>query len=261
MNAHSWNIQTADGTCRSFCSCVKQNIWEPTMLAQDCRVNTVRMKGSVSPCRCTMDAIWITGSLSASGKIPVAGWDPDGETLRLLFFGQSYEISLRYGTSQANKSSPFLPAHSMSKLSTRSGAILCHSPSAGWLIKSVQPTSTSYWHKETCGTNAVAERFWTLFCTRKKKLKRSCFTHTHLARIPRVVVAGVLLLTHLVLAFGKFNPTASDHIAVHHKPGDKKWHKEREGEKPCLVLICRQHFFQIHGPLLKHAHTWSQSQY
>lgn len=51
---------------------------------------------------------------------------------------------------QANKSKPFLPAHSMSKLRTRSGAILCHSPSAGWLIKSVQPTSTSYWHKETC---------------------------------------------------------------------------------------------------------------
>lgn len=40
------------------------------MLAQDWRVNTVRMKGSVSPCRCTMEAIWITGSLSASGKIP-----------------------------------------------------------------------------------------------------------------------------------------------------------------------------------------------
>lgn len=131
MNAHSWNIQTAVGTWRSFCSCVKQNICEPTMLAQDCRVNTVRMKGSVSPCRCTMDAIWITGSLSASGKIPVAGREPDGETLRLLFFGKSDEISERYGTSQANKSSPFLPAHSMSKLSTRSGAILCHSPSAG----------------------------------------------------------------------------------------------------------------------------------
>lgn len=40
------------------------------MLAQDWRVKTVRMKGSVSPCRCTMDAIWITGSFSASGKIP-----------------------------------------------------------------------------------------------------------------------------------------------------------------------------------------------
>lgn len=57
-------------TCSSCFSCVKHNIWEPTMLAQDWRVNTVRMKGSVSPCRCTIDAIWITGSLSASGKIP-----------------------------------------------------------------------------------------------------------------------------------------------------------------------------------------------
>lgn len=57
-------------TCSSRFSCVKHNIWEPTMLAQDWRVNTVRMKGSVSPCRCTIDAIWITGSLSASGKIP-----------------------------------------------------------------------------------------------------------------------------------------------------------------------------------------------
>lgn len=80
MNAHWWNLQAAIFTWRSFCSCVKQKICEPTMLAQDCRVNTVRMKGSVSPCRCTMDAIWITGSLSASGKIPVSGmrcrqWD------------------------------------------------------------------------------------------------------------------------------------------------------------------------------------------
>lgn len=47
-------------------------------------------------------------------------------------------------TLDANESTPFLPAHSISKLRTRSGAILCHSPSAGWLIKSVQPTSTSY---------------------------------------------------------------------------------------------------------------------
>lgn len=57
-------------TCSSRFSCVKHNICEPTMLAQDWRVNTVRIKGSVSPCRCTIDAIWITGSLSASGKIP-----------------------------------------------------------------------------------------------------------------------------------------------------------------------------------------------
>lgn len=231
MNAHSRNLQTAVGTCRSFCSWVKQNIWEPTMLAQDCSVNTVRMKGSVSPCRCTMDAIWITGSLSASGKIPVAGQNPDGETLRLLFFFcKSDEIPERYSMPQANKPSPFLPAHSMSKLSTRRGAILCHSPSAGWLTKSVQATSTSYWHKETCRANAAVERFWTTFCARMQKLKTSCFTHTHLARIPRVVVAGVLLLTHLVLAFGKFNPTASDHVAVHHKPGEKSWRKKREGK-------------------------------
>lgn len=57
-------------TCSNFVSCVKHSIWEPTMLAQDCRVKTVRMKGSVSPWRCTIDAIWITGSLSGSGKIP-----------------------------------------------------------------------------------------------------------------------------------------------------------------------------------------------
>lgn len=57
-------------TCSNLFSCVKHKICEPTILAQDWRVNTVRMKGSVSPCRCTMEAIWITGSLSASGKIP-----------------------------------------------------------------------------------------------------------------------------------------------------------------------------------------------
>lgn len=34
-------------------------------------------------------------------------------------------------TLEANESTPFLPAHSISKLRTRSGAILCHSPSVG----------------------------------------------------------------------------------------------------------------------------------
>lgn len=63
-------IHVSESTCRSCFSCVKHNIWEPTMLAQDWRVNTVLMNGSFSPWRCTIDAIWITGSLSASGKIP-----------------------------------------------------------------------------------------------------------------------------------------------------------------------------------------------
>lgn len=66
----NWCFISINATCSSCFSCVKHNIWEPTMLAQDWRVNTVRIKGSVSPCRCTMEAIWITGSFSASGKIP-----------------------------------------------------------------------------------------------------------------------------------------------------------------------------------------------
>lgn len=51
-----------------------------------------------SPCILTTDAIWITGSTSGSGN------------------------------------TPFRPAHSISKLRTRNGAISDHSPSGGWLI-------------------------------------------------------------------------------------------------------------------------------
>ncbi len=64
--------------------------------------------------------------------------------------------------SEKERSPPFLPAHSMSKLRTLSGAILCQSPSAGWLIKSVHPTSTSYWHKDAWRTKAGGESSWTL---------------------------------------------------------------------------------------------------
>lgn len=67
-----------------------------------------------------------------------------------------------------NKVKPFLPAHSMSKLRTRSGAILCQSPSAEWLMKSVHPISTSYWQKDTWSTKGI-------YCTFK-------FWNTHKAR-------------------------------------------------------------------------------
>lgn len=152
-------------TCSSCFSCVKHNIWEPTMLAQDWRVNTVRIKGSVSPCRCTMEAIWITGSFSASGKIPEKRRLTEGSNFAFAFheWKQNKQINrmppvivcVLCHTNAIDKETctPFLPAHSMSKLRTRSGAILCQSPSAGWLIRSVHPTSTSYWHKDTWWTN------------------------------------------------------------------------------------------------------------
>ena len=43
---------------------------EPMTGAQERRVNTLRMNGSLSPCLMTMLAICITGSLSGSGKTP-----------------------------------------------------------------------------------------------------------------------------------------------------------------------------------------------
>ena len=41
---------------------------------------------------------------------------------------------------------PFLAAHSISKLRIRSGAIFCHSPSAGWLTIFSHEISSSIWH-------------------------------------------------------------------------------------------------------------------
>ena len=155
-------IKSGRFTCSSCFSCVKHNIWEPTMLAQDWRVNTVRMKGSESPWRWTIDAIWITGSLSASGKIP--GEKRGNVQIKIcICFSSNYDrvlfkfLNIMLGWDNENprgkeRTSPFLPAHSMSKLRTLSGAILCQSPSVGWLIKSAHPTSTSYWHKVTWRT-------------------------------------------------------------------------------------------------------------
>lgn len=76
------------------------------------------------------------------------------------------------------KVKPFLPAHSMSKLRTRSGAILCQSPSAEWLMKSFHPISTSYWQKDTWSTkgNYCTCKFWNTHKTRPMLLGRSWST-------------------------------------------------------------------------------------
>ena len=70
----------------------------PTMDAQDLRVWMFFTRGFFSPCTVSMLAIWMTGSCSASGKWPLRPW------------------------------------HSMSMLSTRSGASCMNSPSDGWLV-------------------------------------------------------------------------------------------------------------------------------
>lgn len=57
-------------TWSSFLSSSKERTWEPIIGAQFLRVNTFRMKGSFSPCRITMFAIWMTGSISGLGNIP-----------------------------------------------------------------------------------------------------------------------------------------------------------------------------------------------
>ena len=69
--------------------------------------------GCGSPCTVSMLAIWITGSISASGK-----W-------------------------------PFLPAHSMSTDRILSLPRSMNSPSAGWLMMDSNPTSTSTWEYVT----------------------------------------------------------------------------------------------------------------
>lgn len=49
----------------------------------------------------------------------------------------------------------------------------------------------------------------------------SAVCQTYLARVPRVCLPHALLFTHSVLVFRKFNPAASHHITVHHKPVNK----------------------------------------
>ena len=49
----------------------KQITSEPAMLAHVSSVNTLRTNGLFCPCTCTMLAIWITGSFSGSGNIPL----------------------------------------------------------------------------------------------------------------------------------------------------------------------------------------------
>jgi hypothetical protein len=92
--SHSWTNSRQRSSI--LASSWNSSTWVPTMCEQVLRVKTLRMKGCSSPCRVTMLAIWMTGSISASGKIPLR------------------------------------PAHSRSKLRMRRGAILPQSPSAGW---------------------------------------------------------------------------------------------------------------------------------
>lgn len=101
----------------------KASTCDPTMCEHVLRVKTFRMNGLLSPrswetwstdghlqgrmrfnspCLVTMFAIWITGSTSASGKIPLR------------------------------------PAHSISKLRILSGASVDHSPSGAWEINAFQ---------------------------------------------------------------------------------------------------------------------------
>ena len=57
-------------TFKSSPSFLYDNTCDPTTGEHELSVKTFLMKGSCSPCFCTMLAIWMTGSLSASGNIP-----------------------------------------------------------------------------------------------------------------------------------------------------------------------------------------------
>ncbi|KAH3663022.1 hypothetical protein OGATHE_004598 [Ogataea polymorpha] len=48
-----------------------ENVSDPTIGAHDLTVNTLRTNGTGSPALATTFAIWITGSCSASGKMPL----------------------------------------------------------------------------------------------------------------------------------------------------------------------------------------------
>lgn len=82
-------------------SSLNSSTCDPTICAQVLSVKTFLMKGLFSPCLVTIDAIWMTGSICASGKMPLR------------------------------------PAHSISKLKTRNGAMGSHSPSGAWDTRSV----------------------------------------------------------------------------------------------------------------------------
>ncbi len=57
-------------TCSKSDSFWKGSTCEPTIDAHVFKVKTFRINGSFSPCLITMLAIWMTGSLSGSGKTP-----------------------------------------------------------------------------------------------------------------------------------------------------------------------------------------------
>ena len=84
-------------TFSKSCSLWKDSTWEPTTGAQVLSVNTLRIKGSGSPCLITMLAIWITGSFSASGNTP----GRKQNTLIFFFFfcvpSYSSEVHLFWG--------------------------------------------------------------------------------------------------------------------------------------------------------------------
>lgn len=52
----------------------------------------------------------------------------------------------------------------------------------------------------------------------KLHIVQALINKTYLSRVDRIRVHHALLLTHSELAFGKFNPAASHHITVYHKP-------------------------------------------
>ncbi len=103
----SWtNLVQASSICASLSN---DRTSEPTMCAHELSVKMFLTNGVLSPCRVTMLAIWMTGSCCASGKTPLR------------------------------------PAHSMSKLSTRSGAIFAQSPSGACEVILSCVVSTSIW--------------------------------------------------------------------------------------------------------------------
>ena len=81
--------RTVSPTFSISASLLNDKTWDPTIGAQVLRVKTLRINGSLSPCRITMLQSWITESLLASGKTPV-----ENKTNNLREFVHSFLITL-----------------------------------------------------------------------------------------------------------------------------------------------------------------------
>lgn len=196
------------------------------MLAQDWRVKTVRMKGSVSPCCCTMEAIWITGSLSASGKIPGKQQVITGDCHGIKS-GHTDQILFMLSTAVSRK--PHRKGHTFpsSTLNIKAKDSEGCNPlplSLCWVAYEISPSNIhlilTQGHLKG-KKKSLAVTFKSMEILKKEEHNYATATRgkfAYLAQVLRISGRCVFLFSHSILSFRKFNPAAPHHISVHHKP-------------------------------------------